>query len=572
MPIRSLHTTNEKATPSPSSSHPSRAPSRTPTRANPKPSTASPTIEPTARPTIRPSLPSQQLSFHSTFTPSSTPSTSPNNDLFQVGHSYDMWAALVTLCVNEWMQQYCSPLFAEYRPAIAAQVCNNVGQYIATGLHYSLENATYSKSSTLAETSFDQLLPAIQQGSLEQNLCEAGFDAICWPDPCSIRRCDTNLTAAINVTMNALTHCGVISVNTTAAPTFRSSTNPTEKNSSGATEDKLFEASTMFPLLGFVALCCTYKLMVKHHSAILNRCGVARFSRDIPSRATLFSSRARNLNNAAGIRMVNVSPAATPNSTTTIIPTATPVAAVTTAEPAADVVQVSPLDALIDIRGDLSDATLISILEILQSEMLMAGIKIEDFICPTTSKIMKDAVIKSDGKSYCCNSAGTGLIYPNKTLRSQIEHFKTRIAQLNKQTSCEQSESPLLINGFDPKNFECPIECNGTLMKDPVVAQDGVTYESTAIAVWLATREDAVVSPMAWGHYGKTISNKTVHPNNILKAQIARYKVVTLSVPAQAADRPNLAAVATDASTAAAAESARVGTSGSAYGLQLALR
>lgn len=62
-----------------------------------------------------------------------------------------------------------------------------------------------------------------------------------------------------------------------------------------------------------------------------------------------------------------------------------------------------------------------------------------------------------------------------------------------------------------PEDHFCPITLE--VMRNPVVASDGVSYERTAITEWLATNG---TSPL----HGHALSNKTVFPNQALKRLI----------------------------------------------------
>ena len=63
-----------------------------------------------------------------------------------------------------------------------------------------------------------------------------------------------------------------------------------------------------------------------------------------------------------------------------------------------------------------------------------------------------------------------------------------------------------------PDHFICPISCE--IMKDPVVAQDGFTYERAYIEQWFNTR--GAKSPMT----NKNIGTKHLTPNRTLKSAI----------------------------------------------------
>lgn len=57
----------------------------------------------------------------------------------------------------------------------------------------------------------------------------------------------------------------------------------------------------------------------------------------------------------------------------------------------------------------------------------------------------------------------------------------------------------------------CPI--THEVLREPVVAADGITYERKAITNWLATHD---TSPMT----NVVLSNKELHPNSLVKTLI----------------------------------------------------
>ena len=67
----------------------------------------------------------------------------------------------------------------------------------------------------------------------------------------------------------------------------------------------------------------------------------------------------------------------------------------------------------------------------------------------------------------------------------------------------------------DPEELLCPIlQC---LMTDPVITEDGFTYERSAIEHWL---KDHDTSPKT----GKKLRNKNTIPNHIVRAQLQTYR------------------------------------------------
>lgn len=63
--------------------------------------------------------------------------------------------------------------------------------------------------------------------------------------------------------------------------------------------------------------------------------------------------------------------------------------------------------------------------------------------------------------------------------------------------------------------FICPITRN--IINDPVVCQDGYSYERDAIVDWLQTNDTSPVTR-------ETVAHKQLYPNNALKRIIQRYK------------------------------------------------
>jgi Mg-chelatase subunit ChlD len=94
--------------------------------------------------------------------------------------------------------------------------------------------------------------------------------------------------------------------------------------------------------------------------------------------------------------------------------------------------------------------------------------------------------------------------------------FSAAIYEADSAPTCPlQPPSFLLAPGFNlqslPPEFLCPITHEP--MTDPVVAQDGHTYERVAIAQWFA---DHQTSPKT----GASLLDKTLTPNHALRAQI----------------------------------------------------
>ena len=77
------------------------------------------------------------------------------------------------------------------------------------------------------------------------------------------------------------------------------------------------------------------------------------------------------------------------------------------------------------------------------------------------------------------------------------------------EAPAEAATSP----GDEPPELLCPITLS--MMGDPVVANDGHSYERAAIATWLATHD---TSPLA----GKTLRHKELTPNVMVRGLIRK--------------------------------------------------
>jgi hypothetical protein len=67
-------------------------------------------------------------------------------------------------------------------------------------------------------------------------------------------------------------------------------------------------------------------------------------------------------------------------------------------------------------------------------------------------------------------------------------------------------------------HFKCPI--SREIMKDPVMIEDGHTYERIHIATWFKKKRNNATSPMT----GVKIKNKKMTPNHTLKSMISAWK------------------------------------------------
>jgi hypothetical protein len=135
--------------------------------------------------------------------------------------------------------------------------------------------------------------------------------------------------------------------------------------------------------------------------------------------------------------------------------------------------------------------------------------------CPISKKTMKDPVVAEDGYSYDrsniekwfkknsttpnTDSPINKTLIPNIALRNLIEHFN------EKSIFCDESPSDYII---------CPISI--VIMKDPVITEDGHTYDRSNIEKWF---ENSDISPVT-----NLIINKTLISNITLKNLILCWK------------------------------------------------
>lgn len=108
-----------------------------------------------------------------------------------------------------------------------------------------------------------------------------------------------------------------------------------------------------------------------------------------------------------------------------------------------------------------------------------------------------------------------------------------------------------------PLTFQCPITCQ--LLKDPVVAADGHTYERSALQTWLDLHQS---SPMT----GAPLDHTRLTPNHHLKAMISDWLV---STPAAAAVSMPASSASTVAGAADDSFTLQVDTGGGAPKLQV---
>jgi len=167
------------------------------------------------------SKPPQRLLAEANSLTSPTPAPTPTSVL-RVNGTYNNWINDVVICTNNWAQEFCTPLFNQYRPRLTQNICEWGGApgYILNLIYDMLDNLFYVAGANAAQQAFDQVLSDTRTVFLVQNLCTFMFTGACTPaNSCSTYVCDANTTAAIDTAIIALTKCGAISVNPTPAQT-----------------------------------------------------------------------------------------------------------------------------------------------------------------------------------------------------------------------------------------------------------------------------------------------------------------------------------------------------------------
>jgi hypothetical protein len=84
------------------------------------------------------------------------------------------------------------------------------------------------------------------------------------------------------------------------------------------------------------------------------------------------------------------------------------------------------------------------------------------------------------------------------------------LAERLRQQQREHADRQAIV----PDEYLCPITCE--VMEDPVIAEDGQTYEREAIATWVAGHG---TSPMTRQRMANTLI-----PNRAIKASIERWQ------------------------------------------------
>merc|ERR1712224_1133137 len=106
-----------------------------------------------------------------------------------------------------------------------------------------------------------------------------------------------------------------------------------------------------------------------------------------------------------------------------------------------------------------------------------------------------------------------------KKLWNRIEKLRACKAESGNATSERDDEKHVEDSSDPPDQFLCPI--SRSLMKDPVVACDGHTYERASIEEWFSSRLlGAVSSPMT----NERLANRNLVPNRTVKQLIAQWR------------------------------------------------
>lgn len=175
------------------------------------------------------------------------------------------------------------------------------------------------------------------------------------------------------------------------------------------------------------------------------------------------------------------------------------------------------------------------------------------FVCSVSHDIMRDPVVAADGHTYerasieewfriNPTSPKTGLrvathLTPNIALRQAIEEFRagneavrTRLAQL------EDMQRRINLGEFERvdrvRRLICPL--NHSLMRDPVLAEDGNSYEREFINLYIAGVGDgALVSPVTRRPMGPSLAS-----NDELRREVERYLAEARAEAAPATAEP----------------------------------
>ena len=125
-----------------------------------------------------------------------------------------------------------------------------------------------------------------------------------------------------------------------------------------------------------------------------------------------------------------------------------------------------------------------------------------------------------------------------QTINQIIEIEEKEVTSLFKAIEYSAVESKMAtanndVNGQIPRGFMCPVTLE--LMKDPVLASDGHSYERKAIELWLSKNDSSPVTNLP-------LPNKGLVPNHALRAAIEEYvsknKEVEVKVEVKAAAAP----------------------------------
>lgn len=121
------------------------------------------------------------------------------------------------------------------------------------------------------------------------------------------------------------------------------------------------------------------------------------------------------------------------------------------------------------------------------------------------------------------------LVKSNKILKEQVILKDTEILKLKQQvvvidvdTLCDEN-----------KDFLCPISME--IFKNPVIAEDGFTYEERSIKQWFSKKKNDTTSPKTGQRMGKKLMK-----NQLLKNMIISYRDRTSSILSQEVKLQNL--------------------------------
>jgi hypothetical protein len=109
------------------------------------------------------------------------------------------------------------------------------------------------------------------------------------------------------------------------------------------------------------------------------------------------------------------------------------------------------------------------------------------------------------GHAYCDDCSIVISVDPDELLPNEFHNFCPQC----KANSLANNERP---EPQPPNAFFCPI--NHTVMRDPVVIQDGMSYERTAIEGWLANK---TTSPLTSAYVDQRIIIANVNLRKVIE-------------------------------------------------------